>query len=260
MSHPDSFDVELSSIAQDLRAAQQPFVLATVVRVAGSTSSTLGAKALLDADGAIVHGWLGGGCTRGAVARIAKEALQEGAPKLVSIAPEDQLEAKGVQSGELKDGIKFARNGCPSGGSIDIFVEPVLPTPELIVLGASPVARALRKLAPTLNWAVSDGSAGETPSGPHQSVVIATQGQGDLDALKAALAGQFDYVAFVGSVRKFTSLRKKLAEAGLSEAALDTVKAPAGLDIGAETAEEIALSILAELIQRRRAQETTPDA
>lgn len=258
MSHPASFDAELANIAQNLRAAQTPFVLATVIRVAGPTSSTLGAKALLDSEGAILHGWLGGGCTRGAVARIAREALNEGAPKLVSIAPEAQLEAKGVQSGAMVDGIKFARNGCPSGGSIDIFVEPVLPTPELLVLGASPVARALRSLAPNLGWSISDTKHPECTG--QKAIVVATQGQGDLDALKSALAGTPDYVAFVGSARKFASLRQKLLDTGLSETKVQTVKAPAGLDIGAKTAEEIALSILAELIQHRHVQGVTADA
>lgn len=260
MSYTDSFETELSNISDDLRASQKPFVLATVVRVTGSTSSNPGAKALLDQEGTILHGWLGGGCTRGAVMRIAKEALAEGTPKLISIAPEDQLEAIGVQSGDLKDGVKFARNGCPSGGSIDIFVEPVLPRPELVIFGASPVARALYKLAPILSWSVREGDTKAAEISNQTAFLIATQGQGDLDALRKALSASADYIAFVGSTRKFASLRAKLTKEGIAEKALESVQAPAGLDIGAQTPEEIALSILAELIQNRRSQKDVSDA
>ncbi|TNJ48390.1 XdhC family protein [Phaeobacter sp. B1627] len=245
---------DLAQAAQELRAKAEPFAFATIVRTAGPTAAKPGSKALLSADGTILHGWLGGGCTRGAVKRAALEALKSGTPQLVSVAPEDLLAEKGVAPGEEIDGTRFARNGCPSRGTVDIFIEPCIPAPQLVVLGASPVAEALSRLAPQFHW--STGSVLASPpdaAAPRQQViVIATQGQGDLDALTQALASQAVHIAFVGSRRKFAVLAEKLASKGLPEDAIDAVKAPAGLDIGAVTPEEIALSILAELVCVRR--------
>lgn len=246
---------DLAEAVQELRDTDQPFAFATIVRTAGATAAKPGAKALLSADGTILHGWLGGGCTRGAVKRAALQALQEGTPQLVSVAPEDLLAEKGVTSGDEVDGTRFARNGCPSRGSIDIFIEPCLPIPQLVVIGASPVAQALSALAPQFQWAVVSAVPPVEEDSPHlkRFVVVATQGQGDLEALKAALSSRSAAVAFVGSARKFAALSEKLVTSGLERGAIDLVKAPAGIDIGAVTPEEIALSILAELIQARRA-------
>lgn len=250
---------DLAEAAQALRDREEPFAFATIVRTAGSTAAKPGAKALLSADGTILQGWLGGGCTRGAVKRAALQALRDGTPQLVSVAPEDLLAEKGVAAGDEVDGMKFARNGCPSRGTVDIFIEPCLPSPQLVVMGGSPVAQALAALAPRFHWSVT-----ETPTRVprHQQcyVVVATQGQGDLDALKAALSVDARCVAFVGSRRKYAALAAKLAEAGLDQSAIEGVKAPAGLDLGAVTPEEIALSILAQLVQIRRATAKQPDA
>ncbi len=243
---------DLAEAAQALRAKDEPFAFATIVRTVGSTAAKPGAKALLAADGTILRGWLGGGCTRGAVKKATLRALQDGTPQLVSVAPEDMLTQMGVTPGEEVDGTRFARNGCPSRGTVDIFIEPCLPTPPLLVLGASPVAQALADLAPRFHWAVENEVTGDAV--PHaQCVVVATQGQGDLDALKTVLARPFTYVAFVGSARKFAALSEKLIAAGLDVDTIARVNAPAGIDIGAVTPEEIALSILAELVQARRA-------
>lgn len=243
---------DLAKAAQDLRDKHEPFAFATIVRTAGPTAAKPGAKALLSADGTILQGWLGGGCTRGAVKRAALQALRDGAPQLVSVAPEDLLAEKGVTAGDEVDGMRFARNGCPSRGTVDIFIEPCLPSPQLVIMGSSPVAQALSALAPQFHWSVS-GTL--TQDKPHQQsfVVIATQGQGDLGALKEALSAQTRYVAFVGSRKKYASLADKLVGDGFDQSAVDAVIAPAGLDLGAVTPEEIALSILAQLIQDRRA-------
>lgn len=252
MTPAEILSTDLAEAAQALRARDEPFAFATIVRTAGATAAKPGAKALLSADGTIVQGWLGGGCTRGAVRRAALQALQDGAPQLVSVAPEDLLAEKGVSAGDEVEGTRFARNGCPSRGTVDIFIEPCLPTPQLVVLGSSPVAQALSQLAPQFHWSV----ASELVQGkPHQPcfVVVATQGQGDMDALTAAFAAKPDYVAFVGSRKKYAVLAGKLQAKGIAPAAIDKVKAPAGLDLGAVTPEEIALSILAQLVQERRA-------
>ncbi|MEO0387305.1 MAG: XdhC family protein, partial [Pseudomonadota bacterium] len=145
---------DLAEAALALRARQEPFAFATIVRTAGPTAAKPGAKALLSADGTILHGWLGGGCTRGAVKRAALQALSAGAPQLVSVAPEDLLAARGVAPGDEVDGMQFAGNGCPSRGTVDIFIEPCLPLPLLVVMGASPVAGALAALAPQFQWSV----------------------------------------------------------------------------------------------------------
>lgn len=250
-------DFEFGKVVEDLGARQQPFACATIVRSSGATAAKAGAKAILAADGTILHGWLGGGCTRGAVKRFAVQALKDGKPQMVSIAPEEQLEALGVAPGDEVDGTHFARNGCPSRGTIDVFIEPYSPQPELVVLGASPVAKALATLAPSLHWSVTDSVTAKTMPAQKQVIVIATQGQGDLDALKTALSGTPDYVAFVGSGRKYAMLAGKLSEAGFSDAAIRAVNSPAGLNLGAITPEEIALSILAQLVQHRR-QNTQP--
>lgn len=255
MTPAEFLSEDLADVAQNLRRNDEAFAFATIVRTAGSTAAKPGAKAVLNAEGAIVHGWLGGGCTRGAVKKAAIEALRSGAPQLISVAPEELLAEKGVSAGDEIDGTRFARNGCPSKGSIDIFIEPCLPMPQLVVLGLSPVAQALVALAPQFHWSVSQALPEVGANDIQQRViVIATQGQGDMDALKTSLALDVMHTAFVGSARKFASLAEKLAAQGIAQENIDGVKAPAGLDLGAVTPEEIALSILADLLQVRRAQ------
>ncbi|MEL6478518.1 MAG: XdhC family protein [Pseudomonadota bacterium] len=241
---------DLADAAQALRAREEPFAFATIVRTAGPTAAKPGAKALLGADGSILQGWLGGGCTRGAVKKAALAALRTGAPQLVSVAPEDLLSAIGVQPGDQVEGTQFAQNGCPSRGSVDIFIEPYVPVPVLTVLGTSPVAKALAEAAPGFHWSVA--TEAPLPGATAPIIVIATQGEGDLDALGKALTTHPTHVAFVGSKRKFSALATKLRQRGFDEGQIAAIKAPAGLDIGAVTPEEIALSILAELVQIRR--------
>ncbi|NOD94877.1 XdhC /CoxI family-like protein [Ruegeria sp. HKCCD4884] len=261
MTPAELFSSDLAETALSLRANEQPFAFATIVRTAGTTAAKPGAKAIIGADGTILHGFLGGGCTRGAVRRATLEALETGAPKLVSVAPEDFLNDIGVSAGAMMEGVLYARNGCPSRGTIDIFIEPCLPMPELTILGNSPVAEALAQIAPHFHWSITRALDGKSALGKMSAVVVATQGQGDLDALRDALAYDANYVAFVGSKKKFAALSKKLSEAGVPEITLATVSAPAGLDIGAVTPEEIALSILAELVTvRRNSAERDPNA
>lgn len=243
---------DLATMAQHLRDKEEPFAFATIVRTAGTTAAKPGVKAIIDADGAILVGFLGGGCTRGAVRRAVLVAIETGAPQLISVAPQDRLDEIGVTSGVLADGVTYARNGCPSRGTVDIFIEPCVPMPELAVLGTSPVAEALRNLALHFHWSVESAARPRTNTSQLRTIVVATQGQGDLDALKAALDAGFDHISFVGSVKKFASLAEKLTDSGVSQHAVDQISAPAGLHIGAITPEEIALSILAELTKTRR--------
>ena len=261
--------VDVLDLVSLLRQAEEPFALATVVRTVSVTAAKAGAKAVIRADGRVEAGWIGGGCARGATLKAAREALADGRSRLVSIRPEDLLEELGVAPGEDRDGMKFAKNMCPSQGTMDIFVEPVLPRPALVVLGASPVALALCELARPLGYHLTlaaplaelpqppdvdllvDGLSPQAARPARRFVVVSTQGRGDEAALKAALSIEADYHGFVGSRRKMAALRAKLVEE-VDLVALDRVAAPAGLDLGAITPEEIALSILSEITQIRR--------
>ncbi len=268
--------VEVMELVARLKAAEQTFVLATVVRTVSVTAAKAGAKAIIRPDGSIVAGWIGGGCARGAVLKAAREALADGEPRMVSVQPENLLAELGVQPGENRDGVRFAENMCPSKGTMDIFVEPVLPHPSLVILGVSPVALSLAAQARQLGYHVTLAApAADLQAAPEvdmlidsyrlgklhdarRFIVVSTQGKGDEAALRAAVKTTASYHAFVGSRRKMTALRDKLIGEGVDASALDRVKAPAGLDLGAITPEEIAMSILAEItIERRRGQRAT---
>lgn len=262
--------VEVMDLVAQMKAAEEAFVLATVVRTVSVTAAKAGAKAIIRPDGTIVAGWIGGGCARGAVLKAAREALADGEPRMVSVQPENLLEELGVKPGEMREGVRFASNMCPSKGTMDIFVEPVLPHPSLVILGASPVALSLAVQARQLGYHVTvaapaadviaapdadvviDGFALGELSQARRFVVVSTQSRGDEAALRAAVATDAEYRAFVGSRRKMMALREKLAAQGVDPAAIDRVKAPAGLDLGAITPEEIAMSILAEITALRR--------
>ena len=252
------------------QAKGQTFALATVVRTVSVTAAKAGAKALIGPDGSIEEGWIGGGCARAAVVKAARQCMLDGQSRLVSIAPKDALAELGAAAGEERGGVFFAKNSCPSQGTMDVFVEPVLPSPRLLILGASPVAVALARLAPSMGFDVAVaaspeehdrfapgvrrlvGVAAPTEVGENAFVVVSTQGAGDRAALKSAAVMDARYRAFVGSRRKAETLRSELAKEGVSEEALAAIKAPAGLDISAISADEIALSILAEMVAVRR--------
>ncbi len=259
-----------------LRGTGRPFAIATVVRTVAATSAKPGAKAIVLGTGEIAEGWVGGGCARSAIGKAAIEALADGQPRFVSLKPEELLEAEGVAAGDEREGIRFARNGCPSKGSMDVFVEPVMPRPELAICGESPVAMALADLASRLDMSrtlcapglaagkapevdrLLDGFTFDTAADAGRYIVVATQGKGDEAALRAALSAGASYIAFVGSRRKFETLRDRLVASGVPAAELDRVKSPAGLDIHAITPDEIALSILAEIVARRRGRQLRP--
>jgi len=265
--------VEVMDLVAQMKSAEQAFALATVVRTVSVTAAKAGAKAIIRPDGTIVAGWIGGGCARGAVLKAAREALLDGEPRMVSVQPEDMLAELGVKPGEDREGIRFASNMCPSKGTMDIFVEPVLPHPSLLIFGASPVAMSLATQARQLGYHITlaapaadragepdahviiDGFELRYLNDARRFVVVSTQGKSDEAALKQAIAVKAEYHAFVGSRRKMIALREKLVAAGIAREAIDRVKAPAGLDLGAITPEEIAMSILAEItIERRRGQ------
>ncbi len=261
---------DMNDIVQHLKASGDEFAVATVVRTVSVTAAKPGAKAIINAEGVILEGWIGGGCVKHAVVSAAQKSITDGEPRFVSIQPEELLKEQGLCAGEETNGVLAASNMCPSKGSMEIFIEPFLSNPELLVIGASPVAQMLVQLAPLfdLNVAVvGDTLTAEADltikhryesyedlpeKHPHRYIVVATQGSGDVDALTASLTLEAQHLAFVGSKRKLQFLNDKLNTTAKTPLLLDQIKGPAGLDIGAVTPQEIALSILAELIQIRR--------
>lgn len=245
-----------------MKGDNQPFALATVVRTQDLTSAKAGAKAVIRSDSSI-EGWIGGGCVRGAVLKVAAKALADGRPRLIRVGPEGETEEA--------DGLDRFPSHCPSGGTSEIFVEPVLPRPALLIFGASPTARALADIGLAAGFAVtvtapeadlanfSDGcdriigyDVGAHARAAQSFIVVATQGRGDRKALAAAIGTGSPYVAFVGSRKKSAKLRADLTAAGAAPEQVAAVRGPAGLDIGAATPGEIALAILADVVRERR--------
>jgi xanthine dehydrogenase accessory factor len=258
---------ELLFLAGDLARRGEPFALATVVSRKPPISAQVGDVAIVTRDA--FHGWVGGSCTRPTVTAEARAALADGRPRLVSLDPDPES--------QRRPGLTVYPMTCHSGGSVEIHIQPVLPAPRLVVFGVSPTARALARLATAMGygvWAV-DPTADEsafpgaervvTDAGELQRdrasaplfAVVATQGQWDEDALVAALAEEPAYLGVVASPKRFGEMRAMLAGQA-PEAALARVRNPAGLDLGARTPEEIALSIMAEIVRERRAAAPPP--
>lgn len=255
------------ALIADLRQRGEDFCVVTVVRTQDATSAKAGAKAVVLKDGTI-RGLLGGGCVQAAIRTTAAAVMAEGRPRLIRVKPQDQVTA----SVDI-DGTELHRSACPSGGTVDLFVEPLRRAPRLIVCGASPVAIALADLGRRLGYRIAVAAladdqslfaeADERVSGFDLSalailaddwIAVATQGKRDREALAAALASTASYVAFVGSRRKAQVLSSQIRGQGVvGEDKLARLKAPAGLDIHAIEPAEIALSIMAEIIARRRA-------
>ena len=222
---------DILDIIATRRSTGEPFALATVVRTVAATAAKAGAKAVILPDGTISEGWIGGGCARAAVLKAAQDALADGRSRLVSVQPPDVLADRGVKPGEEQEGVRFANNMCPSQGTMDIFVEPVLPRPQVVICGSSPVAVAVADLARRTGFAVIvcapaaeqgafgdadrriEGYALPVEDAGARYVVVSTQGRGDEAALLAALAVDADYVAFVGSRKKAEALKATLATA-----------------------------------------------
>jgi len=256
---------ELLQLAADLSRRGERFVVATVVRRESYSSAHVGDMAIIRADGSY-QGWLGGSCTRPTVERGAALALADGQPRLLSLSPSPDPNPR--------PGITALPLTCHSGGTVDIYIEPVLAAPRLVIFGVSPVARSLAQLGKAMGYSVDladpDARASDLPhadrvftalddaelragSAPAYAVV-ASMGENDEDALAAALAARPAYVGVVASPKRFAVIRQILVDRGTPESALDRVKSPAGIDLGGRTAEEVALSILAEIVQRRRVQ------
>lgn len=242
--------IDVLAAAQRLQSEQQPFALVSVLRVQAPASAQAGDKAVVTADG-IKAGWIGGGCAQPAVMKTVRQALADGRARLLRISPADTGPEAGVR--ELGDVLEFGM-ACHSGGTLELFVDPVLPVARLVVIGETPLAQALATLAPHVGLqtlAVTDEAGTAIPPGAF--VVVATQGRRDLQGLRAALKSRPRQVFFVASARKGAVLKAALKEAGEDAAAVDAIVAPAGQPIGAQTPPEIALSVLAAVVAARRA-------
>jgi xanthine dehydrogenase accessory factor len=258
----DPRDEIVETMAQLIRV-EEPFALATVVRTIAAAAAKPGAKALIRSDGSMI-GWVGGGCTRAAVEQAACRALADGKARLIRVRPENGADRE-------TEGVEVHPSSCPSGGTVDVFVEPMLPAPRLIIMGSSPAGRALSDLARRIGFAVTvaawaaeqkgfvdverrieDFDLRAEPAAERSFVVVATQGRGDRAALSAALLSGARYVACIASRRKAAALKARLIEDGMAPDQVGRLRGPAGLDIGAITPEEIALAILADIVRERR--------
>ena len=246
-----------------LRAEEEPFVIATVVANKSPQSATPGSKAIIKPDGSI-SGWIGGGGVQPIVVREAQMALNTGKPKLISISPE-------ATDGDLERGEAYQMT-CQGGGSLEIYLEPVLPKPNLFVVGSSPVAHILAGLGRLLDFKVCvadpDAEREQFPEAnveltdleslrgridSRSYVVVATMGNGDEEGLEAVVGTQPQYLGLVASKEKARSLFQYIHDKGAPDEDIAHVKCPAGLELGAESLPEIALSVMAEITRLRRA-------
>jgi len=236
----------LLELAYTLTKAAEPFVLATVVWCERPTSAKPGARALIQADGTIT-GWIGGSCAQPVVIREAQRMLREGdGPYLLRLGTSE--------TAVERDNMRAFPMSCASGGVLDIYMEPHVPLPQLALIGDSPVLSALKNLAEVVGFQVTQFTSADLSRlsiDERTSIVVATHGYYDEDALEQALRSPAAYVGMVGSHRRAAACRDYLRGSGMSEQEIARLRAPVGLDIGAVTPEEIAASILAELVQAR---------
>lgn len=244
---------------EELRKKNEPFATATVVRREVPSSGKSGDKAIVDKFGRMT-GWIGGGCVKGIILKESDDAIKTGRSRLVKVG-----QSLGV---EKQDGVVDYKMTCMSEGTVEVFIEPVLPPPHLVVIGKTAIAKALVKLAKTAGYRITAVAEGitlqtfdkvdelitqmkleEVKISPSSSIVICTQGEQDEDAIEQALQKNCTYIGFVASRKKKAGVFENLQQQGVDKKKLDTIKSPAGLDITAKRPEEVAISILAEIIQ-----------
>jgi xanthine dehydrogenase accessory factor len=233
--------------AGELARRGEPFALATVVWRQGPSSGQQGSRAIITAAGEI-RGWIGGACAEPVVVREARRVITEGVPRLLLLGTPGQF------GDAVPDGITVVPIACQSEGALEIYVEPVLPVPHLVIVGRSPMTSALAELAGVLGWRaeVHDGQDFSAADADERSlVVVATQGHGDEEAVEHAVAARPAYLGMVGSHRRGAAVLGYLAERGVAKDQLDRVRVPVGLDLGRTSHIEIAVAILAEIVQLR---------
>jgi xanthine dehydrogenase accessory factor len=245
---------ELQRRAEELEAARIPFVEATVVGARRPSSVRPGATAIVGADGRI-EGFIGGACAEESVSLHALRVMESGEPLLLRILPgEGDADAEPPAA----EGSVTVENPCLSGGALEIFLEPHLPAPTVLVIGNTPIAAALADLGTRVGYAViTSDDAPDKVDADAAAVVVASHGRGEERTLEAALEAGVPYVALVASARRGTAVRDAL---DVPQELRDQVRTPAGLDIGARTPAEIALAILAEIVASRTDPALSPGA
>ncbi len=267
---------DILQLASEFASRGEPFALATVVRREPPSSARVGDKALITRAGDF-YGWLGGSCTRPTAVQQALEALSDDRPRVIVLSPDP--------SADTRPGVTVLPMTCQSGGSVDIYIEPVLPAPRLLVFGVAPAAQTVARIGKVMGYVVEavdrDADAATFPEadfvvtdvhdadfverstreGTRLYAVVATLGEHDEDAIRAALGMEPAYLGVVASRTRFAQIRDTLTAqgGGVGAAELDRISNPAGLDIGAVAPEEIALSVLAQIVQFRRAPEVRPE-
>jgi xanthine dehydrogenase accessory factor len=240
----------------ELNAAEVPFAVATVIKISGSVSAKTGAKSIIDGNGETLFGWVGGGCAEEAVREAALESLRDGQTRIVPLDLDDEI--LGV--------------GMPCGGTMEVYVEPYKPRPELMIIGHGRIAEVLAELAHTVHFSITVNDSGATREafplaehliisdldfskmqvGPQTYVVVVTQHKGDQHSIKKALEGEGPYIGLVASTKRAKLVFEYLIDEGVAPEELKRVHSPAGLDFAGTTPEEIALSIVGEMVAIRR--------
>jgi len=231
----------------ELTRRGEPFALATVVWRQSPSSSQPGARAIITAGGEL-HGWIGGACAEPVVIREAQQVMAEGTARLLLLGTPEQL------GPAVPDGMTVIPISCQSEGALEVYIEPVLPVPHLVIVGDSPMTRTLASLAGALGWRTEEIRGPDfTPEAAdgRSMIVVATQGHDDEDVLERAVAARPAYLGLVGSRRRGATVLGYLADRGVPRDQLDRARVPAGLDLGRTTHQEIAVAILAELVQLR---------
>jgi xanthine dehydrogenase accessory factor len=233
----------------ELARGGQTFALATVVWRQGPSSSKQGSRAIITAEGQI-DGWIGGACAEPVVIREAKQVMADGNPRLLLLGSTDQFGTA------VPEGMTVVPISCQSEGALEVYIEPVFPVPHLVVVGRSPMAHTLAELARALGWStdlLSTQDFAARHADERSMIVVATQGHGDEDMIERAVAMRPAYLGLVASRKRAEAVLGYLAERGVPKDQLDRVHAPAGLDLGRTSHEEMAVAILAQLVQLRAA-------
>lgn len=242
---------QLLELATELSRRHRPFITATVVWARGPSSGKRGSTAVIEADGTI-HGWIGGACAEPVVIREAREAMSDGKPRLLFLGTEDDLATV-----EQRPDVTTVPISCTSEGALEVFLEPMLPQPHLVIIGGSPAVHTLVTLAETLDWRVDvvDEDLSLPDVSASTAIVVATQGHFDEPAIEAALGTDAGYVGLVASRRRAETITGYLRDRGLDEGQVTRVVAPAGIDLGHIAHREIGVSVVADLVRRRAAGE-----
>jgi xanthine dehydrogenase accessory factor len=249
-------DDEVAHQAAELSRRGEEYALATVVWRRAPSSGQVGSRALITVTGQL-YGWIGGACAEPVVVREAEQAIRAGEPRLLLLGSESQC------GGVVPDGITMIPFACQSEGAMQVYVEPVLPVPHLVIVGRSPMAQTLADLATALRWRAElvDVEAFSAASVTGRSiVVVATQGHGDETAIEQAVSAFPAYLGLVGSRSRGEAVLGQLADRGVPQHLLDRVRVPVGLDLGPTTHREIAVAVLAELVALRVAGRLSADA